>query len=395
MNLYHQILGVQYTFERGTSRSAQIIGTDVSDMKPSVLVVCRGVYPYSIGGVEIHVNRIANELSKSRRVAVLFEAEKSLNGEHSWQDVRVRKQVPPLLYFITAIFAAIRSRVKPNVIIAHTGYAPLFVGYILSKILNTPFIPVMHGSDIRTVGRSSWIKYIQKMVLVKSTRILCVSEEIKGILVEEYRIQRPTIRIVTNGFDKELLAYQYKKIDSNRPKLVFVGYLRWEKDPLLALKVINQLKEKKSNILLTLIGEGDLRKEMEAYIDKSGLKKHVRLIGRRPHNEVIRTMTESDIFILTSRHEGRPIALIEAMALAKPIVATNINGVRELIEHEQNGLLVPVNNADAMAKKIQDILRNQELAAALGKQARVSVSRMSWQHIATIYDNLIDEVLSE
>jgi glycosyltransferase involved in cell wall biosynthesis len=325
---------------------------------------------------------------------VLFETNQLKIEKHSWKEIRVQRKTPSIAYIAVGLFAAIRSRVKPKLVIAHTGYAPIVIGFILSKILGVPFVPVMHGSDIRTVGRTSWLKYIQKMILEKASRILCVSEDIRRILVEEYMIDIGKTQIISNGYDDVLLSYPVKKIDSKNPKLVFVGYLRWEKDPLLALKVVNRIREKYNNVHLTIFGDGDMRERIELSIDELDIRSHVHLMGSKPHNEVIEMVSKSDIFILTSRHEGKPLALIEAMALAKPIVATNIDGVRELIVHEQNGMLVPVQDPEAMAMKIENLLRDQEMAEALGKQARQRVTNMSWKHIARMYNDLINKVTS-
>jgi glycosyltransferase involved in cell wall biosynthesis len=100
-------------------------------------------------------------------------------------------------------------------------------------------------------------------------------------------------------------------------------------------------------------------------------------------------MSEADCFALTSRHEGLPIAILEAMACGLPVVATSVGGIGEVITHEHNGLLVPSDEADTFAHRLSDLIENSGLRTLLGERAREKVVKeFSWKRITREYEKI-------
>ena len=366
--------------------------SEVDELMKSILTICRGIYPYSVGGVEIHANRISTELANNYDITVVFESDKTECQISKWKMIRIGQKRSFLAYVFAVLFAAIRSRIRPDIIIVHTAYAPLVAGSLLSAILHTPFVVVVHGSDIRTIGRTSWLKYIQKMLMTKASRILCVSNDMQRILVNQYKIEEATTVVVPNGFDSWLLTRTPPRMTPEHPKLVFVGRLCWEKDPLTALKALKELKKNHPDVMLSIFGNGYLREKLQSYTSRENLQRNVQIMGQMPHNRVMTAVSESDLFILTSIQEGLPTAMIEAMALAKPVIATDISGVRELVRDGHNGLLVPTQDPSILATRARELLSDTKRAEALGRQARIDVSKQTWQHISCLYNKVIIEV---
>lgn len=129
-----------------------------------------------------------------------------------------------------------------------------------------------------------------------------------------------------------------------------------------------------ANFKLLLAGQGDYRQTVEELIDKLDLGDRVRLLGRR--NDVPNLLKAADIFVFCSRTEGLPNALLEAMAAGLPIVATDVPGCRDLIEHMKTGVLVPARSSAEIARAVRLLLTHKKLSESLGQAA----SRWVGQH---------------
>ncbi|HEX6198806.1 MAG TPA: glycosyltransferase, partial [Thermoanaerobaculia bacterium] len=129
-----------------------------------------------------------------------------------------------------------------------------------------------------------------------------------------------------------------------------------------------------------VVGEGSLRGELEGEIDRRGLAGAVRLAGALPEDEVARRLARADLFVLPSvvapdgQMEGIPVALMEAMAAGRPVVASRLSGIPELVADGETGLLVPPGDAGAVAAAVARLLEEPGLGARLGEAGRRRVA---------------------
>jgi glycosyltransferase involved in cell wall biosynthesis len=112
---------------------------------------------------------------------------------------------------------------------------------------------------------------------------------------------------------------------------------------------------------LVLAGEGPLRMECEALAASLGIRKQTQFVGHKPGAEIARLLQGCEVFVLPSREEPFGIVLIEAMACRKPVVATAVGGIPEIVEHQKSGILVEPDNPAALTEGIRRVLRNSEL----------------------------------
>ena len=151
------------------------------------------------------------------------------------------------------------------------------------------------------------------------------------------------------------------------PVIIACGRLDHGKGFDVLLKALKKAR-KKSGARLLILGEGPLKKELENLRDKLELKNHVDFIGWQ--NNPFKYMAKADAFIQTSRFEGFPNTIIEAMALGKPTISTNCkSGPKEIIKNKKNGILVPVDDETATAKAIINVLKDKKLKKKLEKNA--------------------------
>ena len=161
--------------------------------------------------------------------------------------------------------------------------------------------------------------------------------------------------------------------------LICVASLEEKKGHKYLIDAYAQLIKKGVALRCLLVGDGDLRPELEALIQQHDLSEHVQLLGRQPRHRVGELLAQSHALVLPSivtskgKMEGIPVALMEALAMQMPVVATDISGVSELVEHNVTGLLVPEKDATALAIAIDVIRQNPEAAAELGKRGREKV----------------------
>ncbi len=153
------------------------------------------------------------------------------------------------------------------------------------------------------------------------------------------------------------------------PVITFVGRLADQKNPLGLLEAFTHL----SHGTLVMVGEGPLRRKVEHVVRRSALDQCVRLIDPRP--DIPDLLAASDIFVLPSRWEGLPLAIIEAMMAGLPVVATRVGGVPELVEDGVTGFLVPPADPRALAGALQRLLSDDALRRRIGAAGREKALR--------------------
>jgi glycosyltransferase involved in cell wall biosynthesis len=157
------------------------------------------------------------------------------------------------------------------------------------------------------------------------------------------------------------------------------------------LAVAAQIAHQESNVTFLLVGDGPEMPLVRSKVNEFGLQEHIRLPGFRTDGR--RFIGLMDLFLMTSQFEGLPIAMLEAMALGKPVVATAVGGIPEVIVDGQEGRLAPVGAIDLLAEQVIDLLHEPEQRARMGKRAASKIEsqyhiRQRVQQIEAVYDEV-------
>lgn len=197
------------------------------------------------------------------------------------------------------------------------------------------------------------------------------------------------IHVIYNGIiihEKVNKINLHERYDlSNGSKIIFSsGRLDFQKGFDLLIDVAVKAKEEGLDWQFIIAGEGKLKNELNTQAAKKGVSDMIQLVGFT--NEIQTHLDASDVFVLPSRYEGMPNALLEAMAVGKASVATSVNGAPELVEDGKSGFLVESENTDQLYVKIKLLLEDKELNKSMGEQAKKHV--MSKFTIVKMIDNL-------
>lgn len=172
-----------------------------------------------------------------------------------------------------------------------------------------------------------------------------------------------------------------------------MGRLSEQKHFDLLLQAFANLKDAHPEWTLTILGEGELRSQLEDLRDRLGLKDRVYLPGvvKNPHD----FLRQADFFVMSSLFEGFPNAICEAMACGLPVISTDCpSGPREIIREGIDGILVPTEDVSALTAAIQKLMLDQALRQDLGRNALEITERFSLERIMGMWDEILQEVTS-
>jgi len=211
-----------------------------------------------------------------------------------------------------------------------------------------------------------WMSKYASAFLVKSDK---VRDEVKKVIKERCKVLSIKNGIDFNHFNKDARYTDLRKeLGFSEKDIIIsnVAALEERKGQKYLLDAVADLK-KKYPVRALVVGEGSIRKELEQQIEADNLQQVVCLLG--PRKDINAILYNSDIFVLPSIHEGLPNALMEAMAMEKPCVATDVGGVRQLITNEQEGIVVESKSAKSLRKAIETIITDPQYAKTIKENA--------------------------
>lgn len=272
----------------------------------------------------------------------------------------ILKCLDGLLYFLSIVLYVRRLRrsFEFDIIDAHFTYPDGMAACLLAKVFRCPVSVTLRGTLV-PLSRYRLRRPQLAWTLRRADRILSVSDSLRDLAMElGAPVER--IRVIPNGVDTATFgaisragAREALGLPPARPVLISVGTLTLRKGQQRVLAVLPEVLRHCPDLLYVVVGgassEGDTGPLLRRTIDDLGLADHVRLAGPQPPEEVARWLAASDVFCLATSNEGRPNAVIEALACGVPVVTTRVGGNAELIEEGRNGFLVPLEDAAALS----------------------------------------------
>ncbi len=355
----------------------------------------------TIDGVKTHIiDLLANLNSDTYQTTLLYSTQRSdpeLNYDLTRLQLRgvetrycfISGQIRPkadLVSFFN-IFNFIRNR-KFDIVHCHSSKAG-FLARLAARLLGVPVvIYTPHAFSFQ--NRQSSIKsrfyaFLERVAAKCCDRIICVSEEERNVAVSHKIAPPGKLKVIPNAVslqklcsDKPInLKETYPEwIKNNDVIITTVGRLSYQKAPEVFVRAAAIAARECHKAKFLYIGTGELMKPIERLALDSGLKNKIIFTGYR--NDVFSLLKASHIFVLSSRYEGLPYSILEAMALKLPVVATKVTGTSELVINGKTGILVPPENPGELARGILGLIKNPAKRKELGVAG--------YQHVLKNYD---------
>ncbi|MGL4999420.1 MAG: glycosyltransferase, partial [Cetobacterium sp.] len=233
----------------------------------------------------------------------------------------------------------------------------------------------------------------EREVYRKFDKIVCVSNASKQSVLNLYPEYKDKVEVIYNPIDKEEIIIKSKEqvedIRNNKITLVTAGRLTKVKGYDILLEAHSQLLKEGLDYNLVILGEGELKAEFECFIQKKSIGKNTKLLGFKSNPYPY--IKQGDIFVMSSRYEGYPLVLCEALTLGKPIIATDCTGATEILDDGKYGILAPIEDISALKNAMREMIQKEELRE---KYSQLAVERSSIFNIEDVMKQ-IEELLDE
>jgi glycosyltransferase involved in cell wall biosynthesis len=280
----------------------------------------------------------------------------------------------------------------PDLVLAYWLYPDAFGAAIVAQRLGVPLVAGARGSDVRARDRVTLA--LTRRALARADRVLTVSDDLKRLTIERFGVPADRVTTAPNGCDTSLFKVGSRGAARNAVGLplegrcvLFVGRMVEAKGVRELCAAWLPLARRDPTLRLALVGDGPLREEARRGAVAAGVDARVHLPGVQDAAAVSSWMRASDVVCLPSHTEGYPNVLVEALACGRPIVATPVGGILEIVTRE-NGILAPVGDVEALGKALDEALATRWDEAALCRN-----SARSWHDVARETLAVCDEAL--
>jgi glycosyltransferase involved in cell wall biosynthesis len=285
--------------------------------------------------------------------------------------------------------------------VCHLHHETIFgeIELLINKIHKLPTVTTLHSLMLRSLPtRFLYDRISLRFISTLSSKVICLSPNIMQNLVIR-GLKRSKCVVIPNGIDLWSLNYQFREIgkDLSEPEfdLLFVGRLEQRKGIIWLLKSLILLHRKGKKYTLKIVGHGPLAQELDKIISANNLTQYVKLLGYVPQEELLKCYLLAKVVVIPSFYEGLPTVALEAMAAGKPIIASNIPGLNELVVNGGNGLIVNPMDTQGLASEIDRILTATNYLNSLNDINEKVLIRFDWKVVAhkvlETYQKVLDD----
>jgi glycogen(starch) synthase len=375
----------------------------------NIVLMC-SVYLPNLGGVEIAVSHLASELSaKGHQVSVItarpflshLKAHETINGVQVYRTpfsafgTRFRSSIAFPFRFPGSLLRMIRivRSHRADVINLHFVDSGGFYALCLKGLLRIPLVVTLHGEDLQLFPKQA---AAYRWILSRALRQAAFVTGCSSNLLEEASQNHPEIIgksvPILNGIELSELA-GHEAYASDGPYLFAVGRLVYKKGFDVLIEAFRLVLQSFPHLMLVLAGDGPERSNLESKIQALGLNDRIKLLGQVERAQVGGLFSGCQFFVLPSRREPFGIVNLEAMAFGKAIVATRVGGVPEILTEGENALLVPPDDAAAMATAMTTLLQNTGLRTAMETANQRKVLDFTWDKVCQQYLSVYQQAI--
>ncbi|MBN2119579.1 MAG: glycosyltransferase [Candidatus Omnitrophica bacterium] len=267
-------------------------------------------------------------------------------------------------------FLNILKKEKPNIVHSHLFNASMFAG-LISKLAKVPIV-------VETAHlREGWRKGLKKIYSIDRffyrfvDKVIAVSKGVSDYLTYDKKIPSDKIKIINNGIDLERFQ-RIKRLprfeQKNEFRIGVIGRLEPQKGHKYFLEAVRLLDGNSRGSKFVIVGNGSLKKRLADSVKRLGVSKRIEFLGYR--KDIKEVITGLDLVVLPSLYEGFPLVPLEAQAMGKPVIVTNVDGSPETVINNKTGFVVPSKDSKALKEAMEVFLENRDLAASMGAEGR-------------------------
>jgi len=265
------------------------------------------------------------------------------------------------------------------------------VAGLAARLAGTPIVLARHGMLLCSN------KWKHKLTLTRLTDgIITNSTTIKDTYAHYGWFSPDFVKVLYNGIEipERVTPFDFSNRFPNKTIIYSAGRLAEQKGFDYLVEAAKILHKKRNDLVFVVSGEGKLEAPLKAQVRTAGLQDSFVFEGFTP--DIYPYLKGCNLFVLTSLFEGMPNVVMEAMAMAKPVIATDVNGARELIENEKTGMIIPPKNPQAIAEAIQQMLCSPEKMKTFGENGKQRVANyFTMEQMVNNLENYLQQRLRE
>lgn len=378
--------------------------------RKKLLMVAPYFFPY-VGGVQVYVYNIAKRLQDDFgwEVCIATSGGKGFKiVEENYEGLKVyrlpywfKASNTPVNFWWPIMLRRIIKKENISIVNAHSP-VPFMSDAAAMAAGKIPYVITYHAGSLRK-NKILWDMIIWLYehgpfirLLNRADSIICSSDFVRLDFLNNFIYKSAT---VTPAVDANFFKACGERM--GHPTVIFVGALtRSEqyKGLKILINAISVLQKQILDIRLVVVGDGDMRREYETYVNRLNLQKNIFFKGKLVGEKLLEAYRDSDVLVLPSlgSAESFGIVLIEAMASGKPVIGTNVGGISGVIDHGKNGLLVAPNSSPELALAIKRILKNTNFAKKLGQAGIKKVcAHYNWDVQAARYNDILNDTFKK
>jgi glycosyltransferase involved in cell wall biosynthesis len=370
------------------------------------VVIVTGIWPPDVGGPASHAPEVAEFLRRRGHEVEVVTTAPAPPAAQAYPVHWVSRAQPVALRYLHGARLVARIARGADVVYSTGMYGRTRVGSLLARV---PSVVKLTGDPayerafrygltrlpIESFQRShdlriAWLKVYRDLTLWGADGFVIPSAALGAFAGEWHLVRGERIVVLPNPIsvpqveDRDVLRSRH---GFEGQTLVFAGRLSLQKSLDIALRAVAAC----DGVALVLAGDGPERGRLETLAAELGLGGRTRFLGAQPRETVLELLAAADAELLSSGWENFPHSLIEALAVGTPVISTGVGGVTEIVTDGVNGLLVPPDDADALAAAIRRFFADEELRSRLRAAARGSVARFAPEPVYTRLEAMLEE----
>lgn len=283
---------------------------------------------------------------------------------------------------------------KPEVIHAHFAVPAGALAWALSWSTGIPYVLTVHLGDVpggvpeKTGGWFRWVYPFTRGIWRNANQIVAVSEFTRQLALKKYDVK---IQVIPNGVDLGTVASNFVQLNQP-PRIVFAGRFMAQKNPLQLVQTLDGLKQFQWQCVM--IGDGPLMQDVRRAVAESDLENRFQFTGWIDPQDVLNWFDRSDILFMPSRSEGLPVVGVQALAKGLAIIASQVGGFVDLVDHDKNGYLIQQEDIAKFSTSLLGLLSDSNRLLSFRNASLEKAKCFEINQVVKEYENIFLSVLT-